>query len=149
VRIFTSSTFDDLKVERDMLMQRAYPEIRRQCEALNLQFQVVDMRWGIRDESTNDHATSAICMQEIKECQTQSLGPNFVTFLSQRYGYRPFPALIVQEEFELLVGAAEAAGAKLLRHWFALDTNHVPSLYVPLHTLCLSAFAVRLRAVYR
>ena len=44
------------------------------------------MRWGIRDESTNDHQTAPICMKEIEECQRESLGPNFVTFLSQRYG---------------------------------------------------------------
>ena len=65
--------------------------------------QVVDMRWGIRDESTADHATSKICMTEIAECQRVSLGPNFVTFLSQRYGYRPFPAEIEAKEFEYVI----------------------------------------------
>ncbi len=48
VRIFTSSTFDDLKVERDTLMAQAYPSLRSLCATLNLQFQAVDMRWGIR-----------------------------------------------------------------------------------------------------
>ena len=40
VRIFTSSTFDDLRHERDALMARAYPEIRRRLKQLGLEFQV-------------------------------------------------------------------------------------------------------------
>jgi hypothetical protein len=64
-------------------MKEAYPKLRMWCEERNLEFQVVDMRWGIRDESTNDHQTTAICMQEIADCQKTSIGPNFVTFLSQ------------------------------------------------------------------
>lgn len=28
-------------------------------------FQVVDMRWGVRDEATDDHMTTELCMREI------------------------------------------------------------------------------------
>ncbi len=41
-------------------------------------FQVVDMRWGVRDESTDEHKTAELCMAEIDACQRLSLGPNFV-----------------------------------------------------------------------
>lgn len=50
--------------------------------------QVVDMRWGVRDEATDDHMTTELCMREIKNCQRLSMGPNFVVFLGQKYGYR-------------------------------------------------------------
>ena len=40
--------------------------------------QVVDMRWGVRDEATDDHMTTTLCMQEIDNCQRLSIGPNFV-----------------------------------------------------------------------
>eukprot|EP00047_Mylnosiga_fluctuans_P019195 m.80006 g.80006 ORF g.80006 m.80006 type:complete len:2206 (-) comp8022_c1_seq1:60-6677(-) len=130
VRIFTSSTFDDLKVERDALMHDAYPRIRAWCEAKSLEFQVVDMRWGIRDESTNDHQTTAICMQEIAGCQQTSVGPNFVTFLSQRYGYRPFPDRIEAKTFDALLGHVTADDKALLKKWFLLDDNVVPPTYV-------------------
>lgn len=43
-RIFTSSTFDDLKVERDALMKDGYPRLREKCRDLGIEFQVVDMR---------------------------------------------------------------------------------------------------------
>ena len=40
--------------------------------------QVVDMRWGVRDESTNMHETIDLCIKEIRTCQELSVGPNFV-----------------------------------------------------------------------
>lgn len=128
-RIFTSSTFDDLKVERDALMARAYPLVRKKCQDLGLEFQVVDMRWGIRDESTDDHKTTAICMTEIAQCQELSIGPNFITFLSQRYGYRPFPAEIERKEFKTLLAATSTEAKQTLTKWFLLDENATPPVY--------------------
>ncbi len=28
---------------------------------------VVDMRWGVRDEMTNEHMTTALCMNELRQ----------------------------------------------------------------------------------
>lgn len=39
---------------------------------------VVDMRWGVRDESTDDHSTLELCLKEIRACQEVSTGPNFM-----------------------------------------------------------------------
>ena len=30
-------------------------------------FQVVDMRWGVRDEMTDEHMTTALCMNELRK----------------------------------------------------------------------------------
>ncbi len=60
-------------------METVYPRLKEYCrEQHGLEFQVVDMRWGVRDESTDDHKTTELCMQEIDNCQRLSLGPNFV-----------------------------------------------------------------------
>ena len=60
-------------------METVYPKLKEYCrEQHGLEFQVVDMRWGVRDESTDDHKTTELCMQEIDNCQRLSLGPNFV-----------------------------------------------------------------------
>ena len=37
--------------------------------------QVVDMRWGVRDEMTNEHMTTELCMRELASCQQLSIGP--------------------------------------------------------------------------
>ena len=40
--------------------------------------QVVDMRWGVREEASIDHSSSDLCIKEIKTCNEVSLGPTFV-----------------------------------------------------------------------
>ena len=85
VRIFTSSTFTDMLMERNTLMEWVYPKIKEYCkEKHGLEFQVVDMRWGVRDEMTNEHMTTALCMNELKGCQIYSMGPNFIYFGAQK-----------------------------------------------------------------
>ena len=46
------------------------------------------MRWGVRDEMTNEHMTTDLCMTELRNCQKYSMGPNFIYFGAQKYGYR-------------------------------------------------------------
>ncbi|XP_076470740.1 NACHT and WD repeat domain-containing protein 2-like [Babylonia areolata] len=133
VRIFTSSTFTDTTLERNNLMEKVYPRLKEFCrEKHGLEFQVVDMRWGVRDEATDDHMTTELCMQEIDICQRLSVGPNFIVFLGQKYGYRPIPTHIVATEFELLRGCAKNAPEEvaLLDLWYKEDRNSVPPVYV-------------------
>ncbi|KAH3890785.1 hypothetical protein DPMN_014873 [Dreissena polymorpha] len=40
--------------------------------------QVVDMRWGLRDEATDDHMGTELCLKELRLCQQLSTGPSFV-----------------------------------------------------------------------
>ena len=74
--------FQDTFEERNRLMRDVYPNLRTYCQGHGLEFQVVDMRWGVRDEATADHKTSELCMQEIRNCQRLSPGPNFVVSTS-------------------------------------------------------------------
>ena len=43
--------------------------------------QIADMRWGVREDATDDHRTTDICLHEISNCQRVSRGPNFVVSL--------------------------------------------------------------------
>jgi hypothetical protein len=51
VRDFISSTFHDMQAERDALVKRVFPELRRRCRGLQVEFVGVDLRWGIRKYS--------------------------------------------------------------------------------------------------
>ena len=62
-------------------MERVYPKLKEYCQSVGYDFQVVDMRWGVRDEATEDHMTSELCMTEIRACQKLSTGPNFIVSL--------------------------------------------------------------------
>eukprot|EP00794_Sanderia_malayensis_P011746 gene11746-12966_t len=130
VRIFTSSTFTDTFVERNNLMEKVYPKLKKYCQSLGYDFQVVDMRWGVRDEATDDHMTSELCMRELSACQKLSTGPNFITFLGQKYGYRPFPPKIHHSEFEAMLSTIKKREDNdLLTKWFIKDDNLVPAMY--------------------
>ncbi|XP_039442775.1 NACHT and WD repeat domain-containing protein 2 [Culex pipiens pallens] len=133
VRIFTSSTFTDTTMERNNLMAKCYPRIKDYCrEKHGLEFQVVDMRWGVRDEATDDHMTTELCMREIKNCQRLSMGPNFVVFLGQKYGYRPIPTYILSSELQLIRDDLAAMGidVTLLDMWYKKDSNAVPPISI-------------------
>ncbi|XP_041349252.1 NACHT domain- and WD repeat-containing protein 1-like [Gigantopelta aegis] len=131
VRIFTSSTFTDTFHERNTLMEKVYPNLKKVCQEEGYEFQVVDMRWGVRDEATDDHMTTELCLREVELCKKLSTGPCFVTFLSHKYGYRSFPRLIPADEFQKLTDVIQLAEAKeVIQKWFMRDDNAVPPTYV-------------------
>jgi len=43
------------------------------------------MRWGVRDEATDDHMTTNLCLNEIDNCQRLSTGPNFCVCINKYY----------------------------------------------------------------
>eukprot|EP00095_Tigriopus_kingsejongensis_P001882 maker-scaffold70_size417918-snap-gene-3.18 protein:Tk01882 transcript:maker-scaffold70_size417918-snap-gene-3.18-mRNA-1 annotation:"leucine-rich repeat and wd repeat-containing protein kiaa1239-like" len=139
VRIFTSSTFTDMLMERNTLMEYVYPKIKEYCrEKHGLEFQVVDMRWGVRDEMTNEHMTTELCMTELTNCQRLSMGPNFIYFGGQKYGYRPIPTYIITSELRELREVLVTMGndVSLLDKWYRTDYNSVPpeSILQPIDT---------------
>nr|XP_039254746.1 NACHT domain- and WD repeat-containing protein 1-like isoform X1 [Styela clava] len=129
VRIFVSSTFSDLTDERNVLYTHAYPELRNFCQSLGLEFHAIDMRWGVRDTASVDHSTTALCLLEVQNCKRISLGPYFVVFFGNRYGYQPLPNSIPDTVFTQLHHVAIELGMDkggLLDKWYKLDTNSIP-----------------------
>ena len=49
IRVFISSTFRDMQAERDELVKRAFPPLRKLCESRAVSWGEVDLRWGITD----------------------------------------------------------------------------------------------------
>ena len=47
VCVFLSSTFRDFAEERDLLVRKIFPELRRKCRARQAELVDVDLRWGI------------------------------------------------------------------------------------------------------
>eukprot|EP00026_Physarum_polycephalum_P000179 Phypoly_transcript_00179.p1 GENE.Phypoly_transcript_00179~~Phypoly_transcript_00179.p1 ORF type:complete len:1916 (+),score=293.82 Phypoly_transcript_00179:377-6124(+) len=100
VRVFVSSTFTDTEKERNLLMEDVYPFMQRMSRILGMEFETVDMRWGVRDVTQNAHNTSSLCMSEIEKCLKKSMGPAFLCILGDKYGYRPFPARIAKHTLD-------------------------------------------------
>ncbi|MGD0774893.1 MAG: DUF4062 domain-containing protein [Candidatus Solibacter sp.] len=129
-RVFVSSTFEDLKEERDALQRDVFPKLRTLCEQHGARFQAIDLRWGVRDEAALDQQTMEICLREIRRCQATGVRPNFIVLLGDRYGWQPLPPTIPAAEFDALLPyvAVGDAGA-LAEQWYRLDENAVPPEY--------------------
>ncbi len=93
VRVFVSSTFRDMQAERDELVKRVFPQIRRLCEQRGVTWGEIDLRWGVTDEQKAEGDVLAICLDEIDRTR-----PFFIGLLGQRYGWVPdaIPAALAE-----------------------------------------------------
>ncbi|XP_067664530.1 NACHT and WD repeat domain-containing protein 2-like [Haliotis asinina] len=132
VKIFISSTFTDMTQERNALAETVYPKLRQYCRHKHgLDFQAVDMRWGVPPEASDDHTAAYHCLAELRHCQELSIGPNFVAFVGQRYGSCPLPAAIIRAEFEAIRENLDPSSddVKLLDQCYLKDQNSLPAVY--------------------
>ena len=129
-RVFISSTFSDMKAERNALQERVFPRLRKLAENHHCHFQAIDLRWGVSEEASFDQQTMKICLGEIKRCQEISPRPNFIILLGNRYGWKPLPFEIAAEEYKSILNLVSSEEQKLLEKWYRRDDNAVPPHYV-------------------
>lgn len=84
IRVFLSSTFADMQGERDYLVKKIFPAIKRECLRRNVEFTVLDLRWGITEEEAKSGRVMEICMDEISRTR-----PFFIGLIGGRYGWIP------------------------------------------------------------
>ena len=84
LRVFVSSTFRDMQGEREELVKRVFPSLRKVCEARGVTCTEVDLRWGVTDEQSAEGRVLPICLAEIHNCR-----PCFIGVLGERYGWVP------------------------------------------------------------
>jgi hypothetical protein len=134
-RLFLSSTFNDLRAERDKLQAEVFPRLRKYCEDRGFSFQAIDLRWGVSSEAGFDQKTMQICLDEVKRCKN-SLNPHFAIMLGERYGWIPLPAKVKKEEFETVKKAILGKYSSnqdiidMINYWYRLDTNSINQEYV-------------------
>jgi len=76
VRVFISSTFRDMQAERDILIKKVFPQLRKLCEERAVSWTEVDLRWGITTEEASEGKVLPLCLAEIQRCRPYtSLGP--------------------------------------------------------------------------
>ena len=86
IRIFVSSTFHDMMPERDRLVKKVFPDLRKLCQERGVELTEVDLRWGVTEEQSQEGKVIEICLQEIDRCR-----PYFIGILGGRYGWIPEP----------------------------------------------------------
>ena len=127
IRFFVSSTFADMKIERNLL-QEIFDELSVSYSKNGWQIESVDLRWGITKEAGLDNKTMQICLTELKRCQDLSPKPNFIILMGDRYGWIPLPELISQKDIEPDRFCKKEQD--LFYDWYDLDTNYTEPHYV-------------------
>jgi len=84
IRIFISSTFRDMHVERDHLVKVVFPELRERCEKRRVHLIDVDLRWGVTEEEAEQGKVLEIILDEVERSR-----PFFIGILGKRYGSIP------------------------------------------------------------
>jgi nephrocystin-3 len=84
IRVFVSSTFRDMQAERDILVKKVFPLLRKMCEERAVTWTEVDLRWGITDEDKAEGKVLPLCLAEVERCR-----PYFICLLGERYGWLP------------------------------------------------------------
>ncbi|CAD5111484.1 DgyrCDS793 [Dimorphilus gyrociliatus] len=94
LRIFFSSPFNGMEIEREELTKRYWPRIQSLCNVHGLQFRAVDMRWGITSQSSDAARVIQICLAEAARSDI------FVGFYGQRYGWHGENDKTLQKNFD-------------------------------------------------
>jgi WD40 repeat protein len=121
IRVFVSSTFEDMHAERDYLNRVVWPELRSRCLRRGAELVAIDLRWGVTREDVEARGATAACLAEIERCQY------FVGLIGDRYGWVPpvdsVPARVFRQAH------ANAADATLLDACYESDLSSEPPVY--------------------
>src|SRR5215813_9473343 len=109
-RLFVSSTFSDMHLERDALQQQVFPRLADLCQQRSARFMAVDLRWGVTEAAAQGQQTMRICLEEIARCQRITARPNFIALVGDRYGWRPPPAAIPADDYAEILQSVRSGG---------------------------------------
>ena len=66
IRLFISSTFEDMQDERNYLMRRTFPKLQLMAAERNVMLTAIDLRWGITKEEAENGRVIDACFKEIE-----------------------------------------------------------------------------------
>ncbi|NJO14404.1 MAG: DUF4062 domain-containing protein, partial [Thioploca sp.] len=80
IRVFISSTFDDLVAERELLTKSVWLRLPQKCRRRGVELVFIDLRWGISAERKLAEVID-LCLTAVADCY-----PYFIAILGERYG---------------------------------------------------------------
>ncbi|MCD6430398.1 MAG: NACHT domain-containing protein [Deltaproteobacteria bacterium] len=84
-----------MQAERDALVKKIFPQLRKLCMERGVGFTEVDLRWGVTRDQAERGEVLPICLDEITKCR-----PYFIGLLGERYGWIPdfIPDELIKEQ---------------------------------------------------
>eukprot|EP00741_Cyanophora_paradoxa_P015616 tig00020903_g15075.t1 len=114
VRVFLSSTFQDMQAERDAIRALVNPSMKRLCAERGVFYHAVDLRWGITDDACKSGMVTLLCLREVERSNY------FAAFVKARYGWHLNPNASAEDEGNALfrLNLERAAGEfPWVREW--------------------------------
>lgn len=84
IRVFISSTFNNLQKEREYLLRHIFPKLRNIASKHDVTLTEIDLRWGITEDESKNGKVVELCLNEIDNCI-----PFFIGIIGHRYGWIP------------------------------------------------------------
>ena len=104
--VYLSCGVRDTVQEREYLMRWVYPELRAIAARHGLHFNLVDNRASLLSEiAAYDPHTAGVCTNEVKLCGETGLSVSFLHLGTDKYGWKPLPPSMRENDFQELLGA--------------------------------------------
>lgn len=84
IRVFISSTFNNMQKEREYLLRHIFPKLRNNASKHDVTLTEIDLRWGITEDESKNGKVVELCLNEIDNCI-----PFFIGIIGHRYGWIP------------------------------------------------------------
>ncbi|MEI6758589.1 MAG: DUF4062 domain-containing protein [Chlorobium sp.] len=150
IRVFISSTFRDMKAEREVLVKDVFPQLRKLCEERAVALTEVDLRWGITEKESSESKVLPLCLAEIERCR-----PYLIGLLGERYGWVPEPDSIPGDllhsqpwlkehlqksvtELEIIYGVLESPLMRDRSFFYFRDPDYLKRLPATVEQRCLA-----------
>lgn len=82
--VYLSSAFSDCKIERELLITQIMPSLRKQAAVSGISVDIIDMRWGMKDEFQLDEISWQERQRELERCKNESSGIFFLSLLGDK-----------------------------------------------------------------
>ncbi|KYR01370.1 TPR repeat-containing protein [Tieghemostelium lacteum] len=81
IKIFISSPFKDMMMDRDQIVKVVIPKIRKLCIERDIIMTYVDLRWGVTSTQSEQGTGLAMCLKELEKSNI------LVGLFGERYGW--------------------------------------------------------------
>ena len=85
LKIFISSTFQDMQGEREVLVKETFLELKKIAQKRDVEVTEIDLRTGITKEQEESGKIVQICLDEIERCSESPIF--FLGMIGDRYGW--------------------------------------------------------------
>ncbi|KAK5578408.1 hypothetical protein RB653_008079 [Dictyostelium firmibasis] len=81
IKIFISSPFKDMQLDRDQIVKVVIPRIRKLCIERDVVLSYVDLRWGVTSNQSEQSTGLSMCLKELEKCNVM------IGLFGERYGW--------------------------------------------------------------